>query len=92
MRSPRRPLAEYRPFLRPPDLEAVNRFHCPPATKQCCGADETISQVGEGTPKRAPDIKPPIKQRGAIMWTLISLLYREYCRARLAEIRKYNAA
>ena len=26
------------------------------------------------------------------MWKLFSLLYREYCRARLAEIRKYNFA
>jgi len=26
------------------------------------------------------------------MWTLISLIYREYCRARLVEIRKYHLA
>lgn len=26
------------------------------------------------------------------MWTLISLMYREYCRARLDEIRKYHLA
>jgi hypothetical protein len=26
------------------------------------------------------------------MWTLISLMYREYCRARLQEIRKYQLA
>jgi hypothetical protein len=26
------------------------------------------------------------------MWTLISLIYREYCRARLAEMRKCHLA
>jgi hypothetical protein len=49
-------------------------------------------QVHEGIAKRTPDIKPSIKQRGVIMWKLLSLLYREFCRARLAEIRKYNLA
>jgi hypothetical protein len=29
-----------------------------------------------------------IKQRGSIMPALFDLLYREYCRARLAEMRK----
>jgi hypothetical protein len=29
-----------------------------------------------------------IKQRGEIMPTIFDLLYREYCRARLAEMRK----
>jgi hypothetical protein len=29
-----------------------------------------------------------IKQRGSIMPTIFDLLYREYCRARLAEMRK----
>jgi hypothetical protein len=33
-----------------------------------------------------------IKRRGAVMWTLISLIYREYCRERLAEIRKFRLA
>jgi hypothetical protein len=33
-----------------------------------------------------------IKQRGTIMWALISLLYREYCRARLTEMRKFRLA
>jgi hypothetical protein len=30
--------------------------------------------------------------RGSIMWTLLSLIYREYCRARLLEMRKYHLA
>jgi hypothetical protein len=33
-----------------------------------------------------------IKQRGAIMWSLISLMYREYCRARLLEMRRFRLA
>jgi hypothetical protein len=37
-------------------------------------------------------LKPSIKQRGAIMWMLLSVLYRQYCRARVAEIRKCNFA
>jgi hypothetical protein len=49
-------------------------------------------RVRADTLKPTPDIKPSIKQRGAIMWKLLSVLYREYCRARLAEIRKYNLA
>lgn len=32
----------------------------------------------------------PIKQRGTIMWGFISLIYRHYCRARLAEMRKFR--
>jgi hypothetical protein len=58
---------------------------------------ETIFWCREDTPKRWPDIQFPIKQRGAIMWKPLTLLYREYCRlyrwhcrARVAEIRKYN--
>jgi hypothetical protein len=48
--------------------------------------------VREDAPKRRPDIKASIKQRGAIMWKIFSLLYRAYCRARVAEIRRYNFA
>jgi len=33
-----------------------------------------------------------IKQRGSIMWTIISFLYRQYCLARLVEMRRYRLA
>jgi hypothetical protein len=33
-------------------------------------------------------ISPLIKRRGSIMPTIFDLLYREYCRARLVEMRK----
>ena len=35
---------------------------------------------------------PLINQPGANMWKLFSLLYRQYCHARLAEIHKFNHA
>jgi hypothetical protein len=28
------------------------------------------------------------QQRGSIMWAILNILYREYCRARLVEMRK----
>jgi hypothetical protein len=31
-----------------------------------------------------------IKQRSSIMLAFFTMLYREYCRARLAEMRKYQ--
>jgi hypothetical protein len=31
-----------------------------------------------------------IKHRGAIMTALLTLIYREYCLARLAEMRRLN--
>jgi hypothetical protein len=31
-----------------------------------------------------------IKQRGAIMWVIISNLYRLYCLERLIEMRRYR--
>jgi len=31
-----------------------------------------------------------IEQRGAIMWDIINILYREYCLARLIEMRQFE--
>jgi hypothetical protein len=31
------------------------------------------------------------QQWGSIMYALLSLIYRAYCKARLAEMRKYHA-
>jgi hypothetical protein len=33
---------------------------------------------------------PDIQQRGAIMWDIINILYREYCLARLTEMRQFK--
>jgi hypothetical protein len=30
--------------------------------------------------------------RSSIMWTILRLIYREYCKARLMEMRKYHRA
>jgi len=37
-------------------------------------------------------IEPAGRTKGSIMWTLISILYRAYCRARLLEMRRYHLA
>jgi hypothetical protein len=63
-----------------------------PRTKQAAVRTKPYLPVRADTLKPTPDIKRSIKQRGAILWKLLSLLYREYCRVRLAEIRKYNLA
>jgi hypothetical protein len=63
-----------------------------PHTKQAAVRTKPYLRARADTLKPTPDIKRSIKQRGAIMWKLLSLLYREYCRVRLAEIRKYNPA
>jgi hypothetical protein len=33
---------------------------------------------------------PFAKRRGAAMWNIINILYREYCLARLTEIRRFE--
>jgi hypothetical protein len=33
-----------------------------------------------------------VKQRGSIMFELLNLLYRAYCRARLLEMRRHHLA
>jgi hypothetical protein len=35
---------------------------------------------------------PLVKQRGSIMFALLNLLYRAYCRARLLEMRRQHLA
>src|SRR6266516_1354314 len=57
------------------------------------GADEAIFLAHEKDGNESlVRIQPVIRQRGTVMWALISLFYREYCRARLAEMRKYRRA
>jgi hypothetical protein len=66
--------------------KSVKRFHG-------CPADETVQKlflsIGEESPKQIRiTLRLSDQQRGSIMSALISLLYREYCKARLAEMRK----
>ena len=59
--------------------------------------DETDGQTNEAIlpdrrrrpeTNRCSDLHRWIKQRGAIMWDFINVLYREYCLARLTEMRR----
>ena len=60
--------------------------------KQTAAVDEAISPSGEDRLKRRPAILLPNEYGESDMWTLISFIYREYCRVRLAEIRRYRLA
>jgi hypothetical protein len=61
-------------------------------------ADETnrptakpFSSFAEDVWKQAaPMFASVTQQRGSVMWSLINALYREYCRARLAEMRRFE--
>jgi hypothetical protein len=82
------------PVVEPRALNCVKLCRRGPRMKQCCGATKPFFGAAK-TPRNECLI--PIKQRGAIMWKPLTLLYREYCRlyrwhcrARVAEIRKYN--
>jgi hypothetical protein len=44
----------------------------------------------EDARKQARGILSPDQQWGSIMWAIINILYRQYCRARLVEIRKFE--
>jgi hypothetical protein len=58
-------------------------------TKPFLNCQETISAGGAMTPKRMPaSFTDTDQQRSSIMWTVLSLIYRQYCWARLMEMRK----
>jgi hypothetical protein len=53
--------------------------------------DETILRPGRSNPERNAGHAAITDQRwGSIMWAIISSIYRAYCRARLAEMRRYR--
>ena len=61
---------------------SVRRNHFGAAKKPFLASDAV-------TPKRLPvRVVTLIKQRGSVMWTVLSLIYRQYCWARLMEMRK----
>lgn len=49
-----------------------------------------FSWFGEDSLKHSAALIRSAKQRGAVMWNIINLLYREYCLARLNEMRQYE--
>jgi len=61
-------------------------------TKPFAAPTKPFSCLGEDVLKRGSDPLTinAIKQRSSIMLAFFTMLYREYCRARLAEMRKYQ--
>ena len=50
-----------------------------------------FSEASEKALKRkGPSLQGVIKRWGSIMWAIITFLYRQYCLARLAEMRRYR--
>jgi hypothetical protein len=49
-----------------------------------------FSWSGEDALKQTACLIDSSKQRGAVMWNIINILYREYCLARLNEMRQYE--
>jgi len=71
----------------------VNRLHRNPAAKQIAAATKPFSStLGKALKPALDNVQAAGRTKGSIMWTLISILYRAYCRARLLEIRKYHLA
>jgi hypothetical protein len=60
--------------------------------KQSRLAKKPFSRLREKLPKRTPATVGSIKQGSPLMWTLINIFYRAYCRARLSEMRKFGPA
>ena len=60
------------------------------ATKQKGGPTKPFSWFGEDNVKRTAALIEPGQTRGAIMLNIINILYREYCLARLNEMRQYE--
>ncbi|WP_225711988.1 hypothetical protein [Bradyrhizobium semiaridum] len=51
-----------------------------------------FSRPREAGPKQSGISLSPLNQRGLAMWDFINTLYRDYCMARLQEIRKLELA
>jgi hypothetical protein len=67
----------------------VNRFLKPAPRKPFSSLDEAIFRARRRRPETIPiQASRMIKQRSSVMPTIFDLLYREYCRARLAEMRQ----
>jgi hypothetical protein len=71
----------------------VKPLHPCRSPKHSATPTKPFSEGGENRRKSIPCYGGVDDQTtGAIMWTLISLFYRGYCRARLAEMRKFRLA
>jgi hypothetical protein len=73
--------------------DSLNLFRSFRSHETIPSADEAIFPAHEEGLKRKPGTNLSDNQtRGTVMRTLISFLYREYCRARLVEMRKHHLA
>jgi hypothetical protein len=63
-------------------------------TKQAAAATKSFLQAHEEARKwyRANIARVSDQQRSSIMWTVLSVIYRFYCRAHLLEMRKHHLA
>lgn len=61
-----------------------------PAAKQTARSMKPFSWFDEDALKHSAAFIHSAKQRGAVMWNIINNLYREYCLARLNEMRQYE--
>jgi hypothetical protein len=69
--------------------KTVNRLHRRPATKRGPASTTSFLSARENGPKPVcAKMGLNNSQRSSMMWTLLSLIYRSYCRARLQEMRK----
>jgi len=62
----------------------------PCETKTFC--QETVFVLPRNVPETNGVQITPAKQWSSAMWELINALYREYCRARISEMRKFSLA
>ena len=65
------------------------------ASNQSCQAalaKKPIRPAHDTALKRTDDLISVLGQRGAAMWNFINLLYREYCLARLNEMRRFEVS
>jgi hypothetical protein len=60
------------------------------ATKQLEPPDEAILSARRSPPETNRWFDGLTNQRGSAMWDIINILYREYCLARLTEMRRFE--
>lgn len=65
-------------------------FRCPRAARNIFACGEAIFPAEEKIPKRHRRSVAADQTMESIMWKLIDILYREYCLARLQEMRRFN--
>jgi hypothetical protein len=69
----------------------VNLFRLAARDETNPADDEAVSPFQRKYPETSGSYAQiETQQRGSVMWAFINMLYREYCRASLAAIRKFE--